>query len=533
MPTRCRRGRIRLTTMRARRDRTRSEKRRPRRATVVLALVGLALGTLATGTRAQIRGDDLPVREIALENGLRLLVLPRPGAPTVSFVVQYEVGGVNEHLGVTGTAHLLEHMLFKGTTTIGTRDHEAEVRLFDLMDAAQDTILALRAAAVPDTSTIRTLRDRIRTLEDSARAFVVPNEFAEILSRNGARSLNASTTNEATLYYVELPANRLELWFALEGDRMAAPVFREFYAERDVVMEERRMRIDTSPDGLLYEQHLATAFTMHPYGVPVAGYMSDLENLTRPVVAEYFRRYYGPNNAVIAIVGDVDPERVEDLAHTYLEGIPARDEPPPLFAEEPPQRGERRVEVDFPAQPRLRLGWHAVDAFHPDRPALVMLSSILTGGRTSRLYQRLVIDDRIATSVTSILGPGDRDPQLFQVSASPLASSSVEEVEAAIEDEIERLREVPPDEGELERVRTRIEAGSVRRLQSNLGLAFQLAGSATLHGDWRTTFRLSSRIQDVTPSDVQRVVNRYLRRPNLTVGVLREREGEPASGGRP
>jgi len=503
-----------------------------RRATVAVVF-GVTFGSLATATRAQVRGDDLPVREITLANGLRLLVLPRAGAPTVSFVVQYEVGGVNEHLGVTGTAHLLEHMLFKGTTTIGTRNHEAEVRLFGLMDAAQDTILKLRASAAVDTSKIRSLTQRIQTLEDSARTFVVPNEFAEILSRNGARNLNASTTNEATLYYVELPANRLELWFALEADRLAAPVFREFYAERDVVMEERRTRIDTSPDGRLYEQHLATAFTMHPYGVPVAGYMSDLENLTRPMVEEYFRRYYGPNNAVVAVVGDVDPERVEALAHAYLEPIPARDEPPPMLAEEPPQRGARRVEVEFAAQPRLRLGWHTVDVFHGDRPALVMLSSILTGGRTSRLYQRLVIDDRVATSVTSILGPGDRDPQLFQVSAFPLSSSSVEAVEAAIEDEIERLRASPPDEGELERVRTRIEAGGVRRLQSNLGLAFQLAGSATLHGDWRATFRLSSRIEDVTPSDVQRVVNRYLVGSNLTVGVLRERDGESASGGRP
>jgi predicted Zn-dependent peptidase len=492
--------------------------------------VVLAIGPWATRSAAQVRGDDLPVHEVRLENRLRLLVLPRPGAPTVSFVVQYAVGGIDEHLGTTGIAHVLEHMLFKGTTTIGTRDHDAELPLFRRMDAAQDTILALRGERSPDTLRVTALEERIRMLEDSARTFVVPNEFSLILSRNGGRGLNASTTNEATTYYVELPSNRLELWFAMEADRMTSPVFREFYTERDVVMEERRTRIDTNPDGILQEQHLATAFTMHPYGVPVAGYMSDLENLTRPDAEEYFRRYYGPNNAVVAIVGDVDPERVEALARTYLEGIPARDEPPPVLAVEPPQRGERRIEVEFDALPRLRMGWHTVDTFHPDMPALVMLASVLTGGRNSRLYRRLVVEDRIATQVLASLGPGDRHPQLFQISAIPLAASSAAEVEAAIQEEIDRLRESPPGDDELERVRTRIEAGNVHRLESNLGLAFQLAGSAALYGDWRTTFRLSNRIRDVTPADLGRVVNRYFLRSNLTLAVLERSdgaEGEP------
>jgi predicted Zn-dependent peptidase len=490
-----------------------------------VSIVVLAIGPWATRSAAQVRGDDLPVHEVRLENGLRLLVLPRPGAPTVSFVVQYAVGGIDEHLGTTGIAHVLEHMLFKGTTTIGTRDHDAELPLFRRMDAAQDTILALRGGRSPDTLRLTALRERIRMLEDSARTFVVPNEFSLILSRNGGRGLNASTTNEATTYYVELPSNRLELWFAMEADRMTSPVFREFYTERDVVMEERRTRIDTNPDGILQEQHLATAFTMHPYGVPVAGYMSDLENLTRPRVEEYFRRYYGPNNAVVAIVGDVDPERVETLARTYLEGIPQREEPPPVLAVEPPQRGERRIEVEFDAQSRLRMGWHTVDAFHPDMPALVMLASVLTGGRNSRLYRRLVVEDRIATQVLASMGPGDRHPQLFQISAIPLAASSAAEVEAAIQEEIDRLRESPPGDDELERVRTRIEAGNVHRLESNLGLAFQLAGSAALYGDWRTTFRLSNRIRDVTPADVLRVVDRYFLRSNLTVAVLERRDG--------
>ena len=270
----------------------------------ILGRVLLALGALVpaptSGAAAQEPspapeapappGVRLPVHEITLDNGLRLLVLERPSSPTVGFVVLYPVGGVNEAPGWTGTAHLLEHLLFKGSRAIGTRDAEAEEALFQRMDAVHDSLLDVRGARTPDPEAVRRLASRIELLEDSARAWVVPNEFDRILSRAGARGLNATTTNEATTYFVELPANRAELWFALEADRMREPVFREFYAERDVVMEERRMRVDNNPGGRLYEEHLAAAFQQHPYRLPVVGYMSDLENLGRDRVAEYHRR---------------------------------------------------------------------------------------------------------------------------------------------------------------------------------------------------------------------------------------------------
>lgn len=243
-------------------------------------LAAMSLGVARTGVSAQESlGDRLPVREVVLDNGMTVLVLPRDGAPTVSFVVRFGVGGVHEHLGTTGIAHLLEHMLFKGTTSIGTREIEAELALFARMDAVHDTLLRARASG--DGVRITALESRIEELEDSARAYVVPNELDRILTEAGARGLNATTASEGTTYFVELPANRVELWFALEADRMSHPVFREFYAERDVVIEERRMRVETDPGGLLYESHLAAAFTMHPYGVPVVGYMSDLQTLSR------------------------------------------------------------------------------------------------------------------------------------------------------------------------------------------------------------------------------------------------------------
>jgi predicted Zn-dependent peptidase len=462
----------------------------------------------------------LPVREIVLDNGLRVLILHRPGAPTVAFVVQYAVGSVNERLGTTGIAHLLEHLMFKGTTSVGTRDLAAERALIGVMDAAHDSLLALRAQLRPDSAEVARLLARIRALEDSARSHVESNEFDRILSRAGARGLNATTSHEATTYFVELPANRAELWFVLEADRMRNPVFREFYAERDVVLEERRMRVEDNPAGLLAEAHLAAAYQVHPYGVPVIGWSSDLQALSRAQVEEYYRRYYGPSNAVIAIVGDLEPEQVTRWVYAYFGGLPSGERPPPVLAREPRQRGERRVTVEYDAEPQLRIGWHVPDLRHPDMPALGMLSSLLSGGRTSRLYRRLVVDERVATAVFSSTGPGELFPQLFQISAVPRAPHTPGEVEALVYQELERLAEAPPSESELARVRSQLEAGEVRRLESNLGLAFQIADSESALGDWRETFLLGSKLREVRPEDVQRVVRRYFTASNRTVATL-------------
>jgi predicted Zn-dependent peptidase len=287
------------------------------------------------------------------------------------------------------------------------------------------------------------------------------------------------------------------------------------------------MRVETSPGGLLYEAHLDAAYSVHPFGVPVIGHMSDLENLGRRDVDGYFRRFYGPNNAVVAIVGDVDPGEVVRWADRYLEAVPRGEEPPPVVAVEPPQRGERRVEVVWPAEPALRIGWHVPDVFHEDAPALVILSSILTGGRTSRLYRRLILEDRLATGVYSSLGPGQRFPRLFQIDATPRAPHTAAAVEEAVYEEIARLSATGPTEAELGRVRNQIAAGNIRRLQSNLGLAFQLSESASLFGDWRTTFRLSERLRGVTPAEVSRVLGRYFTRENRTVATLVRQEGSP------
>lgn len=527
----------------------RSTRRAPRglRLAKALALVtGLTLATvlalalaLATPLAAQegageqgvprSPGLDLPVVEDTLDNGLRVLALDRPGAPTASFVLRFAVGSIDELPGQTGLVHFLEHLLFKGTTTIGTTDLLQERILFDAMDAAQDSLLVGQPGDLAEEVEAR-LRERIETLEDVARTFIVPNQFDEILTQSGARDMNATTGYEATTYYVRLPANRAELWFVLEADRMMNPVFREFYTERDVVAEERRTRVETNPAGRLVEEFYGAAYRVHPYGDPVIGHMADIETHTRREVREYHRRYYRPNNAVVAVVGDIDPDRILAWARRYFGPIAPGAESGPVARDEPEQRGERRVEVQFDAEPQMVIGWRIPDGYDEDTPALAVLAQVLAGGNTGRLYRRLVRNEGLASSVSVSVGPGFTGPRLLTINAQPLAGATTEELEAAIYDELDRLVAEPPSGAELIRVRNGMEAAEVRRLTDNLGLARQLAESVAYHGDWRETFRVPMRLAAVTSDDVRRVAREYLTADRRTVAILRpSRDGE---GGR-
>ena len=504
---------------------------RPARTAVVVLVAGAILLTppspaavSAQRAVAPAPGTELPVVSHTLDNGMTFLVLERRQSPTVALVVHYPVGSVNERLGNTGIAHVVEHMLFKGSDEIGTSNRALEIPLLEAMDAARDSMVVAIGQPVPDTALIGRLRSAISSLEDRARTHVVSNEFDRILSAEGARGLNATTSHEATRYFVELPANRIELWFALESDRMKNPVFREFFTELDVVREERRMRLETSPGGLLETAFLATAFQVHPYGVPVIGHAADLDALTRPQAVQYFRDYYGARNAVAAIVGDVDADEVVRWAEEYFGPVAAGRPAPPVLAREPEQAGERRIIVEYDAEPRLMIGWRTVSGFHEDAPALTMLASVLSGGRTTPLYQRLVAEDQSALQVAAYLGPGFRYPRLFTVSAVPKAPHTTAAIEAAIYDEVRRIQETAPDSSALVRIRNQLRAGEFRRLSSNLELAMQLSESEATLGDWRETFRLSRRIGEVTPEDVRRVAAKYLIDRSRTVATMVRRD---------
>jgi predicted Zn-dependent peptidase len=486
-------------------------------------LAALLLLAAASALRAQQRspGEQLPVVKHVLPNGMTFLFLRKPGAPTVSFVTQFRAGGVDEWTGISGTAHLFEHMLFKGTPTLGTRNYQAEVAMFPRIDAVAESLTAeYRKGDVADTMQLRRLRDRLRTLEDSARQYVVSNELDRILTTNGAQNLNASTFNDGTNYFFALPANRAELWFVLEADRIRSPVLREFYSERDVVMEERRLRVETQPFGMLYEEFLQAAFRAHPYGRPVVGVASEIQTVSRTAALDYFHRFYGPNNSVVAIVGDIDVDQMTRWADQYFGSIPAGEPHRPVVTQEPPQRGERRIEVEYDANPMVMIGYHVPDAVSTDSRALVMLSRLLTIGRTSRLASRLVVRDRVAAQISSSLQPGQRYPRLFTFTGVPIAPHTTQEIEAAVYEEVERFQREPPSDYEMQRARNQIESGSLQRLENGFSLALQLASSEALYDDWAKTFRFDRANLDVTAADIQRVARTYFSRSNRTVATL-------------
>lgn len=485
----------------------------------------LLLGASRVAVPASLPEDiRLPITQHTLGNGMQLLIVERRESPTFSAYLRFKVGSVSEASGQTGLAHLLEHMMFKGTRLFGTADPEREVPVLERIDARYATLQAEKAktrlpGGTVDAVVVAALEKEIAALETEAKSFVVHNELWEIYRRNGGTRLNASTSREGTQYFVSLPKNRLELWALLESDRIRNPVFREFYTERDVVFEERRERVDTSPRGQLLEAALAATFVALPYRNPVLGWPGELENLTRPQAREFFRRYYAPNNAVAVLVGDLDPAEVIRTVERYFGDIPAQPIPPPSVVDEPPQRGERRIRVEFPAEPQLLMLYHVPPLGQADTYALNALGTLLGEGRTSRLHTRLVEKERLATSVSA--GPWFmRYAGLFLIQATPRSPHTLEEVERAIQDELERAKTEPPTERELFKVRNQIEVDAIRSLQSNAGLASHLGNAWALTGDWGYVFEERERNQAVTAQDVVAVATRYLVPQQRTVAWL-------------
>ena len=473
------------------------------------------------------------VSRITLDNGMRFLLVRRGVAPVFAANLRFKVGSADDPGGETGLAHLFEHLAFKGTSTIGTRDAKKEAAILDATDQAVMRLLAeLDKGARADAARMKTLRDQIASLQKDLQEITVKDELSQILTSNGAAGLNASTSTDLTSYVVALPSNRLELWCALESARLRDPVLREFYSERDVVMEERRMRIDNQPQGKLYEQLLLTAFQAHPYRSPTVGYPSDLEHLTRPSAMEFRRRHYVPGNAVGALVGDIDPAAAERLIRRYFGGLEAGTAAPGPATVEPPQTGSRRITVEFDAEPELMLAFHKDVWPSPDDPVFQVIDSLLTSGRTSRLFRRLVLETQVAADVYSLQAPGDRYPNVFLIGAVPRAPHTPEEVEAEILNEVKRLADKPVEERELQKIRNQVEASFLYPLRSNAGLASQLSYFEVLTGDWNNMTAYKQALIATTPARVQEVARKTFVPSNLTVAVLsrpRTGDGEAAA----
>lgn len=465
----------------------------------------------------------LDVKEHVLKNGLKLLMLEKHDVPIVCVRINYKVGSVDERPGITGVSHLFEHMMFKGTKIFGTRNYAAEKPLLDTEDDLVAKLCDEKGKEESaDTMKIESLGKELEEVRKKLRDLVVKDEVFSLYLRHGASGLNAATSTDGTYYYCDLPANKLELWAFIESDRMKNLVLREFYSERDVVMEERRLRTENSPMGLLVEQLNAVTFIAHPYRWPTIGWRSDVQNITKSDTEEYFKRYYAPNNAVIVMVGDFNPAEAVKLVEKYFGDIPGQPAPPKVKTVEPEQKGERRVEIEFEANPYIAISYHVPAIGHSDLYALDILSALLSDGRTARLYKSLIEDKRIAVMAHAYNGIG-KYPDTFTFIAVPRAPHTVATVESAFYEEIEKLKKTPPTDWEVQKIKNQLEADFIRDLNSASGLANEI-GQFEVLSDWRYINTFMDKLSQVTAEDVMRVVNKYLTKNNRTVATLVKKE---------
>jgi zinc protease len=421
------------------------------------------------------------VFETVLSNGLKVILLENHKAPLVTFQVWYRVGSRNEAWGKTGLSHMLEHMMFKGTEKIG------------------------------------------------------PEEFSRIIQENGGND-NAFTSHDYTAYFENLSSDRIQVAIELESDRMQNLLLREedIRTERMVVMEERRLRTEDNPTAYLSEQLEATAFQIQPYHWPIIGWMEDIARFTLEDLKAYYRTYYNPANASLVVVGDFKKEellpRIEKVFGSIQKGmVPNQDRD-----RDPPQTGERRVFVKKEAQlPALVMGYHVPNLREPDSYVLEVIATILSGGKSSRLYQSLVREKRLVLDADADHSLLSRDPSLFYLSADLLPNKEVAEAEKALDQEIERLKKELVEERELEKVKNQLEAAFIFGQDSIFNQAMLLA-QHEIALSWKAIDDYIPSIRKVTPEDIQRVAKQYLIPDNRTVGILiplLPKEGKPAPTG--
>jgi len=495
-------------------------RRAPLAATI--ATIGLLswIGSAAPAAAQDLASFEKRTTVHKLANGWTFLIVERPGAPVFAFCTVADVGSAQEVTGITGLAHMFEHMAFKGTPNVGTRDWPGEQKALAAVEASYLAWQTERLSKAPDPKKLESLLADFHQKQKDAARFVVHDEFDDLLTREGGVGMNASTGADDTNYFYALPSNKLELFAYLESERFFHPVFREFYEERDVVMEERRMD-ESSGFGRLLEQFTIASFQAHPYQHPGVGYVSDLKSFTMTDAEAFFRTYYAPANLVTAIVGNVRAAEVVPLLDKYFGRIPARPAPPPLRTVEPPQVAEKIVILEDATQPLYLEAYHKPANSDPDQPVYDAIDDILTGGRTSRLYRSLVRDKKIAVQTSSFSNfPGIKYPNLLAVFAVPAFGASNEQVQAAVREEIERIKREDVTAEELSRFKTRAKARLLRSMRSNVQLAQRLADSQRLYGDWREVFHRLDRLDRVTPADIRRVANQTFQKSNRTVAMI-------------
>jgi predicted Zn-dependent peptidase len=461
------------------------------------------------------------VTQHTLKNGWTFILVERPVAPVFSFITRVNVGSAQEGAGRTGLAHMFEHMAFKGTPRIGTKNYPAEKVALAALEESYQAYQMEKLSRKTDPEKVKSLYDTFKQRQREASQYVIKNEFGDIIEREGGVALNAFTGADVTGYFYSLPANKVELFAYLESERFLQPVFREFYEERDVVMEERRLRTESQPFGRLLEQFVATAFMAHPYHHPVIGHASDIQTYTITDAKKFYETQYVPSNMVTAIVGDIEAKAVIPLLEKYFGRIPAGSPPPPIRTVEPASITEKIVILQDPSQPLYLEGYHKPAATDVDQPVYDAIDDILTNGRTSRLFRSLVRDKQVAVSVGAYGAyPGDKYPHLWLAYGVPGRGVSNQTVQQALREEFDKLKTQDVSDEELARFRTRAKAGLLRSLKNNLGLAMHMTDYHMLFGDWRELFRYITRFDHVTKADIRRVAKAMFQPTNRIVGMI-------------
>lgn len=504
----------------------------------------LLFGTLLAAT--PLYAQKVPVVEKELTNGMRLLLVERHDEPSIAGGWVAHVGSSNERPGMTGIAHLFEHMMFKGTPTIGTKDYKKDLEIIAGQEQLRDQMrqeerkmrVEYRHGQIDDmlkpenkTEHYRELEKEFQKLVTAQRDILVKNEFDRIYTGQGGSGMNAFTTEDMTGYFINVPANKLELWMWMESERLWHPVFREFYAERDVVFEERRMRTESTPLGKFGEEFNAMFWESSPYSWPVVGWPSDIPSISKAQADDFYATFYAPQNITIILVGDFKTDQVEALAKKYFERIPRGTKPiPDVVTLEVKQVAEKQMDAEAETNPQTEILWHTVPFGHKDSYALEILSQILST-RTGRLYKAMVLGSGIATDVYAMQG-SQKWAGYFDAGGEAREGHTPQEVEQGIYDNIEKLKKETVPSEELQKVKNNFAAAEYRRLSANFPILMQLIHNDG-EGDWREINNAGPKIQAVTAEDVMRVANTYFTKENRTVAIYTRKPGTSAAPKKP
>jgi predicted Zn-dependent peptidase len=498
----------------------------------------VATGLLCLLFTTLLTAQELPVQEHVLSNGMKLLLVHRDGEPNVAGGWVAHVGSSNERPGITGIAHLFEHMMFKGTPTIGTKDYAKDQQIMADQERVRDQMreeerkvrAEYRRGEIDDPSKYENMTPRWKELEkefkkliEDQRSVLVKNEFDQIYTAAGGSGMNAFTTEDLTAYFITVPANKLELWFWMESERLLHPVFREFYAERDVVFEERRMRTESTPLGKFGEEFNSMVWESHPYSWPVLGWPSDIPSISKSDADKFYALYYQPQNLTAILVGDFDPAKTLALAEEYLGRIPKGDRPAPdVVTLEVKQEAAKRMDAAAETNPQVDIVWHSVPFRHKDSYALDVLAQLLNG-RTGRFYKGLVLGSKVATAAYA-QQQSQKWAGLFNAGGEVADGFKPDDLEKGLYAELEKLKTEPVPALELQKVKNQFAAAQYRKLSANMPILYQLMFSEG-SGTWREINDEGPLLQAVTAEDVMRVATKYLTTENRSVATYTRKAG--------